>query len=191
MSPRIALISATPAAIDPAVTALAEEFPNAEPWNILDDRLLADAKGNGLTPALTDRMRRLIAHAVTGGADGVLLTCSLYGNIAKETEAPIPVLAPDAAAFDEAMSYRRILVVASLEAALHDSVARFRAAAPGVEVAGALIDECQDHVESVDAVLLAQFSLAPGATKLSKALGLPVISGPRSAATRLKSVIEG
>jgi hypothetical protein len=60
-----------------------------------------------------------------------------------------------------------------------------------VEVAGALIDECQDHVESVDAVLLAQFSLATGATKLSKALGLPVISGPRSAATRLKSVIEG
>lgn len=189
MSPRIALISATPAAIEPAVTALAEEFPEAHAWNLLDDRLLTDAKGNGLTPPLANRMRRLIALAVTGGADGVLLTCSLYGTIAKNTEASVPVLAPDEAAFDEAMTYRRILVVASLETALQDSVARFRSAAPDVEVSGTLIDECQEH--TADAVLLAQFSLAPRAAKLSETLGLPVISGPRSAATRLKSVIEG
>jgi Asp/Glu/hydantoin racemase len=203
MNPRLALISATPAAIGPAVAALAEDFPQAQPWNILDDRLLADAH-DGLTAALADRMRSLIGYAVTSGADGVLLTCSLYGVVAKETAASIPVLAPDEAAFEEASDYGRILVVASLKSALQDSIARFTAVTMNTEVSGALapqafgangyalrdalIEACEKR--AADAVLLAQYSLAPAATALSKAIGLPVISGPRSAAARLKAVIE-
>ncbi|MEV6909212.1 hypothetical protein [Amycolatopsis sp. NPDC051071] len=202
MNPRIALISATPAAIPPAVNALATGFPRAQPWNILDDRLLADVGPDGRTPALDDRMRHLIDYAVTGGADGVLLTCSLYGEVTKQVDAPVPLLAPDEAAFDDALSsgHTRILVVASLASALADSTARFAQAARDkgitVEVGGVLapdklVETPQAETGAWDLVLLAQYSLAPRAEELSSALGLPVVSGPRSAAKRLKAVIGG
>ncbi|WP_410598974.1 hypothetical protein [Amycolatopsis sp. lyj-90] len=200
MSPRIALISATPAAIPPAVSALATGFPQARPWNILDDRLLADVGEDGRTTALDDRMRHLIAYAVTGGADGVLLTCSLYGEVTKQVDAPVPLLAPDEAAFDDALSsgHSRILVVASLASALSDSTARFEQAARDkgitVEVGGLLapdelVETCRARGDGWDLVLLAQYSLAPAAEELAAALGVPVVSGPRSAAARLKAVI--
>ncbi|ANN17717.1 hypothetical protein SD37_20075 [Amycolatopsis orientalis] len=202
MSVRIALISATPAAIPPAVDALATGFPRARPWNILDDRLLADVGEDGRTPALDGRMRRLIDYAVTGGADGVLLTCSLYGAVTKQVDAPVPLLAPDEAAFDDALSSgcRRILVVASLASALRDSTTRFEQAARdqgiAVEVGGVLapdrlVETCRAKAGDRDLILLAQYSLAPAADELSAALGLPVVSGPRSAAARLKAVIGG
>jgi hypothetical protein len=41
----------------------------------------------------------------------------------------------------------------------------------------------------VDAVLLAQYSLAPAANALSAELGLPVISGPDAAAVALRARI--
>lgn len=131
-TPRIALISATPAAIGPAVDGLTTEFPEAEIWNLLDDKLLADANSQGgVTDQLGIRMNRLIRHALTEGADAVLLTCSLYAAVAQTTTADVPVLAPDEASFDEALSgsFRRILLIASFESALLDVITRFKAAA--------------------------------------------------------------
>src|SRR5699024_11138677 len=118
---------------------LAEEFPQAKVWNLLDDRLLQDAADAGeLTDPLAGRMRSLIEHAVVAGADAVLLTCSMYGQVAQHSPAPIPTLAPDEAAFAEAGSgtYGTVLVVASFESALNDSVRRFEAtvAAAGTNV---------------------------------------------------------
>lgn len=209
----VALISATPVAIPPATAALAEQFPHAKVWNLLDDRLLEDAAdAGGLTEPLADRMRRLIGHAVDAGADGVLLTCSMYGTVAQEAAASVPVLAPDEAAFAEAGSgaYRTVLVVASLESALTDSVQRFgqAVATTGQQVevrglavpaakdaAGAndptaladiLIDACRPKLAGVDAILLAQYSLAPAQARLESALGVPVVSGPGSAAVMLR-----
>lgn len=205
MTARIALISATPAAIAPAVTGLATEFSEAQPWNLLDDRLLADAS-DGLTPELAERMRRLIAYAVDNGADGVLLTCSLYGPVVDSVTSPVPVFAPDSAVFQRATDYAKVLVLASFETAMTDSVARFHAYAPKTEAVGvvapdafgakdtetlfvALRDACQSYDGSYDAVLLAQYSLAPAAEKLSAALGRPVLSGPQAAAAALKAAI--
>ncbi|OKH96724.1 hypothetical protein AB852_04405 [Streptomyces uncialis] len=126
----------------PAVAGLAEEFPAAEPWSLLDDRLLADAPQDGpLPPALVDRMRRLIGHALAGGADGVLLTCSLYGSVTETVDTPVPLLAPDTAAFERALALSsgtgRVLVLASFETAMRDSVARFSAASAASEASAA------------------------------------------------------
>jgi len=214
-SPLIALISATFAAVDPATSALAADFPESTPWNLVDDRLLVDATAQGgVSVALAGRMERIIAHAIAEGADGVLLTCSLYGRVAHDFEgAAIPILAPDDAAFDEAIAgaYRHILVVGSLPAAVADAEARFRgavaaAASPtvvsSIVAAGAieatnagdhealsrsLIAACREGRDGVDAILLAQYSLAPAASSLSAALGIPVISGPQAAAVLLRS----
>src|SRR5690625_4708365 len=123
----VALISATPVAIAPATEALAEEFPQARVWNLLDDRLLQDASdAGGLAEPLAERMRGLIEHAVGAGADAVLLTCSMYGQVAQQAPIPVPALAPDEAAFAEASSgtYGTVLVVASFDSAFHDSVHR-------------------------------------------------------------------
>lgn len=214
--PLIALVSATPVAIPPATAALAEHLAEARVWNLLDDRLLRDAAdAGGLTPALEDRMRRLIEHAALGGADGILLTCSLYGRLAHEARAPIPVLAPDDAVFAEALDGRHasVLVVASLASALEDSIERLEQAAAdrgrSVRIRGALAADaldaaatddveslvdaleraCRPFVDEADAVLLAQFSLAPAKEKLSRALGVTVLSGPASAAVKLRELL--
>ncbi|WP_157248992.1 hypothetical protein [Nonomuraea typhae] len=203
---RVALISATPAAIAPAVTGLADVFPEAEPWNLLDDKLLADARTGGPSP----RMSALIRYAVSSGADGVLLTCSLYGEAARSAGEGVPVLAPDDAAFAEVTTrgYRHVLVVASFDEALADSMARLKQAADGVYVSGAvspdafqvtdpevlvraLRETCARHAPHVDAVLLAQYSLAPAARELAAGLGRPVISGPHTAAAHLKALLQG
>lgn len=226
--PRIALISATPAAIGPAVAGLADAFPEAEPWNLLDDTLLPDAEAQGgLTPALADRMRRLIAYAVEGGAQGVLLTCSLYGPVAESLHGlvadslhgavadsrhghsdslygpaperagvPVPVLAADSAVFAAALAggHRRVLVLASFAGALDDSLERFRAAARSadspVEAVGRVITPGdRPDPGGADGVLLAQYSLAPHAEDLAAALGLPVHTGPHSAARALRIAV--
>ena len=213
---RIALISATTAAIRPAVEGLAAALPDAEVWNLLDDRLLVDAQSAGaVTPALEARMRRLIDHAITEGADGVLLTCSIYGQVADTADGPVPVLAPDTAAFEDVLAggFSRIVVVASISAALTDSLDRLRAVADaagvapeliGIEadnafapaqhgddnaLAAALVDALHSRLDGVDAVLLAQYSLAPARDRLEAELGIPVFAGPQAAAARLKSRI--
>jgi Asp/Glu/hydantoin racemase len=210
----IALISATPAAIPPAVRAFGEEFPEALVWNILDDRLLVDADKQGVvTPGLRARMVRLINHAVTERANGILLTCSMFGFVAHETDVGVPTYAPDDAAFDDviAAACGRVLVVGSLSNPLNDAVARFRQVATRAGVStvvesvvaeGAydaalagddpslldlLLRACRPASRNADAVLLAQYSLSPVAARLAADLGVPVFSGPLSAARMLRS----
>lgn len=216
-APKIALISAVTAAIAPARDALDELYPAAEVWNILDDRLLSDAdERGGLDDALRARMTRLIDHALAEGADGVLLTCSLYGPVATGTRRDVPVLAPDEAAFREiaASGYDRVLVVASFDGAKEDSIERLetelRAAGSSTVVTGiavpeamaatkaqdaealraALIAACLPLAPTVDAVFLAQYSLAPAARDLAAAIGIPVLSGPASSAAELRDRLD-
>ena len=215
--PLVALISATPAAISPATSGLTRQFPEATAWNILDDRLLKDADAQGgVTPPLEERMGRLIEHALLEGADAVLLTCSLYGPVARaHVGSGAPVIAADDAAFDTVISggFPRVLMLASFDAALEDGRRRFVQAAAdagtspevtGTVAAGAFdaaltgddetvlaaLDEaCRPFVGQVDVVLLAQYSLASVAEQLSQRLGVPVVAGPDSAARALRSRI--
>jgi hypothetical protein len=216
-APLIAVISGTPTAIAPAVAGLQEGFPGAAIWNILDDRLLVDAdQAGGVDARLRQRMTRLIEHAKAEGAQGVLLTCSMYGSAARQFDGTdVPVFGADDAIFAAVLdaSFRRVLFVASFGSALADAVARFGAfaagASPHIETvvpegafaatnagdSGALIEAlvagCRPFVGAVDAVILAQYSLAPATEALSSALGLPVLSGPLKAAALLRHRVEG
>lgn len=211
-APKIALIHATPAAVEPAAAAMRERFESAELWNLLDDGLLPDAdRAGGLTPALRARMNGLIAIAVDGGADGVLLTCSLYGPVAQAASADVPLLAPDEAAFDAVADggYEAVVLIASFASAMEDSVARLggfllsrgvatrvdgvcadAAFAParsgdGNALVEALARALDGRLSGVDAIVLGQYSLAPAAERLAALTSLPVISGPQAAANRL------
>lgn len=211
-APRIALISATRSAIAPAVEAFQSRFPGAEVWNVLDDKLLADLETAGsMTPELEQRMHGLIRYAA-GAADGILLTCSQYGPIAGGAGVDVPVLAPDEAAFAEVVggAYATVLVLASIDTSLDDTLARLQAAATqagspvrfvGIvsrdaraaadrddreALATALVAAASAEPTATDAVFLAQYSLSPAAAALADALGVPVITGPDTAADRLR-----
>jgi hypothetical protein len=216
-NPRVALIHGTLASIAPATAGMTAEFPSAEVWNILDDKLLPDADASGgLTARLVERMNRLIALATSDGAAAVLLACSMYGPVAQSTNAAIPVLSSDEAAFEAVLrgGFGRVLVLASVDASLTDAVARLTtflsdagsqtvvvgrmaegalaATKVGDEagLAAALVETARPLIASVDAILLAQYSLAPAATTLEQALKRPVISGPQAAALKLRAAIS-
>lgn len=214
---RIALISATPLAIEPAASAMRSAFPDATVWNLLDDRLLADAQTEGgITDRLAARMDRMIESALAGGADGVLLTCSQYGRRAELRDPHADgavVLSADGPLFDEAVDLRpdRVLLVASLTSAAADSSARlstaFQAAgqAPTVEplivpaaaeplapdaLAATLIESIAQVEPGYDVIVLAQFSLASAASAIAEFFSRPVLDGPAAAARRLASAVQ-
>ena len=208
-APLVAVIHATPATFGPVETAFAQDFPGAELWHLLDDRLVTDAdRAGGLTPALHARMGALIEYAVTGGADAVQLACSMYGPVAAaRADAPVPVLAADQAMFDDVVVRRpgKVVVLASLESAASDSVERLSLAldgalvearvVPGAKEAAAagdsdelvrvLGDALRALGDDVDVVVLAQYSLTPVFADLRELTATPVLSGPHLAASTL------
>jgi hypothetical protein len=217
--PLVALISATAVAPPPVQVAYARIDPDVRLWNILDDRLLQDAdEQGGVTDELQDRMRRLIAHAVSAGADGILVTCSLYGFVARSAalELNIPIFGPDDAAFQAVLlsGASRVALVGSLEPSVNDSVSRLRAEAVAsavdvdvvpVFIAGTFAEGRQVGAEEIaqltaanvnslqppaDAVLLAQYSLAQGAKIIEAATGLTVYSGPDLAVAAMQSALN-
>jgi hypothetical protein len=217
--PLVALISANPIAMKPANAAFAEYFPEARLWNILDDRMQEDADIRGVTGTLAARLHRLVDHAVLEGADAVLLTCPVYAAAARSYagQCPVPLLDPDELALDGILDQApgTVLVLASAHQPLSLSVNRFlnESAERGipVETRGAVVEGAnlaaiRDNTGELttalaaavssqptppEAVLLAQYSLAPAARALETAIGIPVYSGPLSSATALRRTIFG
>jgi hypothetical protein len=196
----VAFIHATQASIAPTVEAFGRDFPEAEPWHLLDDRLATDADAaGGLTPPLRQRMRSLIRHAVTGGAQAVQLCCSIYGPVATEPW-DVPVVGSDEQMFREVAWSKpaRVGVLASMAASAEDTVRRLTEASPGTEVIGipaldaattglvALEAAARPHVGEIGLFVIAQYSLSPAQPALEENLGVPVLSPPVLAARDLR-----
>jgi len=198
--PRIALIHATPAAVEPIRTAFAEAWPEPDLVNLLDDSLSRD---RALTPELTatiyGRFDALGAYSVAIGADGILFTCSAFGPaIERVADAvSIPVLKPNEAMFAEAITIGaqggRIGMLATFEPSIASMEAEFKAdAAKGgasvvlesiyvPDAMAALIGGNRDRHDTLvaeaasalahcKAIMLAQFSMAPAAAKVRQRL---------------------
>jgi hypothetical protein len=208
----IAAVHATPASIAPLTAALADELPGAQLWNIIDDRLGpdADAVGGELTPELRDRMLNLVRYGVTGGADAVVIACSMYGEVGKVTEKlfTTPVFTSDADMMADIVraAPRRVAVVASLQGAAADTSARLTAtlaagqhsaevvpvfcegaaqAAARADIpalVGALAAGLEGVGGSFDMVCIAQYSLSPAADELAAKIAVPVVAPTRAAA---------
>jgi len=216
--PTVALIHASTASVAPAEAAFGADFPEAQLWNLLDDRLVVDAdRAGGLTPALHDRMSILIRYAVDGGADAVQLSCSMYGPVANAAAGAhdVPVLASDQAMFEHVVEagVGRVAVLGSLSSAASDSAERLRAAlaerSPGtiVEervVAGAAAAASADDADELsalmsaaaadagadfDLIVIAQYSLTPSLDAMAAASSLPVLSPPHLAASTLRGLL--
>jgi Asp/Glu/hydantoin racemase len=217
---KIAMVHSTLAAVPAATAAILHMLPDAEIWHLLDDRLQqdVDAAGGHVDDSHRLRVRRLIENARTGHADAVLLTCSIFGDVAVALNgtSDIPVLAADAAALDAVIAARpaSVLILASLPSPLREITAdlqrrllttRVNTRIVGVVAAGAfdaarsgdgtaltaaLQRAVQQLSERPELVLLAQYSLATAREQLETSVGIPVLAGPDSAAQALVQALR-
>ena len=105
-SPRIALIHATPLAIEPVNSSFKKLWPEASLQNILDDSLSKDHAAVGhLTADMVERFIDLAQYAKRAGCQGILFTCSAFGEAieAAASAVGIPTLKPNEAMFEDAL----------------------------------------------------------------------------------------
>ncbi|UFM66601.1 aspartate/glutamate racemase family protein [Paracoccus sp. MA] len=216
MPPRIALIHATPIAVDPIHAAFARDWPEAEPIDIMDYSLSADrAAGGGITPQLAERIAALARYGVSTGARAVLFTCSAFGSAieAAAAECPVPVLKPNEAMFQSAiraggrvaMIYTFPPAAASMEEEFRDEAARLNPdarltsiLAPGaIEAVRAgdiathnrLVAEAAKGLTGFDAITLAHFSTTHALEAVRAVTEIPVFASPPAAIARLRSLL--
>lgn len=109
--PRIMLISALAQSPEPAMEAMAQEWPEADPYNLIDDSLASDFATIGqISPAIYERFLALGRYAATSSdgyspTRGILFTCSAFRPAIERVKADlaIPVVTPNEGAFDEAL----------------------------------------------------------------------------------------
>jgi Asp/Glu/hydantoin racemase len=211
---RIALVHATPAAVDPIKQAFAEAWPEPDLVNLLDDSLSRD---RALTPQLTDgifgRFDALGHYAVSLGADAILFTCSAFGPAIERVARSLtmPVLKPNEAMFAEAIAIGGTIgMLATFEPSIASMSEEFQEQAKqagasanlkSVFVPGAmaallaggreqhdiLVAEAAAQLGGCDAILLAQFSMAPAAGRMRSQSSVPILTSPASAVAALRN----
>jgi Asp/Glu/hydantoin racemase len=216
MKTRIALIHAVTVAMDPVQEAFRRLWPEAECCNILDDSLSLDRERDGeLTAAMRQRIGGLAEYAAAIGANGILFTCSAFGEAidAAAARLPIPVLKPNEAMFEAALATGgRIAMLATFAPSVGPMKDEFRDMAataqsratietycvPGAMAAlragdGAehdrLIAQAAPRFADCDAILLAHFSTARAAQSVTAVVDRPVLTSPGSAVAKLKAII--
>lgn len=215
--PRIALVHATPVAMEPVREAFIAGWPEAEIINLLDDSLSADrARTPDPTPALTERIFALADHARRAGAGGVLFTCSAFGAAidAAARRLDVPVLKPNEAMFRRALATGpNVAMIASFGPAVAGMEAEFREmaaeVAPGarlstvlvepalaalragdVETHNRLVVEAAASLSGYDAILLAHFSTSRAAAAARVVTGIPILTSPEAAVARMRDLVE-
>jgi Asp/Glu/hydantoin racemase len=215
-SPRIGLVHAVQVAMAPVEAAFRERWPDAERMNVFDDALVPDLERAGeLTDGLSARIALLADYCADSGCAAVLFTCSSFGAAveAKARAARVPVLKPNEAMFEQALALgARIGMLTTFPPAAAPMEAEFRAEAKRRGVAATiethcvpealaaaksgdyerhnrLLREAAARFAGFDALLLAQFSMAPALREVQKALAIPALSSPHAAVEKLKSIL--
>lgn len=192
---------------DPLKAVFKEKLPDCRLVNIVDDSLIADVvRERTVTPAVTRRLLRYYETAEELGADVILNTCSSVGEVVAvgRKVVNIPIVRIDEAMAIEAVThYSRIGVIATLPSTLEPTMRLLQeqAAIAGLDVAlvnglaegayDALVGGAPERHDQliletavrlkpqVEAIVLAQGSMARMEKKLSEAVGMPVLSSLR------------
>lgn len=93
--------------MDPVQDAFRRLWPEARYSSLLDDALGPDRERDGeLTTAMCDRIGARADYAASTGADGILFTCSAFGEGIEQAAArlSLPVLKPNEAMFEAALA---------------------------------------------------------------------------------------
>tara|TARA_Y100001001_G_scaffold38970_1_gene33470 strand:+ start:886 stop:1548 length:663 start_codon:yes stop_codon:yes gene_type:complete len=213
---RVTIIHAIAESIPPVRLAFADEFPEAEIINVLDETLLIDFDDQ-LTPQLRQRMGNLIGYCRDNQADAIALACSVYAPVVDTAKdlIDVPLVSSYGPVMADAVAAgRRVGLIASVLATMRDSEYYLKLAA---EEAGTVVEPrlclaedlipvmrsegqagLERHLErevlnlapDVDVVLLTQFSFAAALAHLQKVSPVPVLSAPHSSARALKRLLS-
>lgn len=214
---RIALIHALKHSIAPIEASFAGLWPEARLANLLDDTLASDLAREGeLTAAMTTRFLNLARYARSCDADAILFTCSAFGPCIEACAhelAPMPVLKPNEAMIEEAVSlagrHGRIGLLATFAPTLATMPAEFTAIAPDVTLVPVLASDAlaalsrgdsAEHdrlaadaargLEGCDVIALAQFSLSSAAARVATVTRRTVLTTPDSAVRKLRRLLN-
>jgi Asp/Glu/hydantoin racemase len=217
MSKRIALVHALSPAITPIADAFDQFWPEAERVNVLDDSLSRDrAKTEDLTPEMFQRFAALSDYVRGIGADGLLFTCSAFGDAidAVARTAPFPVLKPNEAMFEDALERgRNIGMLTTFEASIDSMEKEFYAMAKarGLDATiktvfvphamkalhdgdrprhNELVAAAVSQLDGCDLILLAQFSTASAEAAVAARVRVPVLTSPGAAVRKLKATLK-
>ncbi|MEB8341491.1 aspartate/glutamate racemase family protein [Streptomyces endophyticus] len=216
-TPRVCVlhtVAGLPATFDPLLRELA---PHTRPYHVVDESLLADTIDHGPLPRTAARLAAYVQQAEAAGADAVLVTCSSVGPFAEQARplAGIPVLRVDEPMAAEAVrTGNRIAVLATLDSTLTPTADLVRRAAtdqgrditltttacPGAYEARTggdqdrhdriIAAQAQRLAADHDVLVLAQASMANALAALPKdALGVPVLTSPRSGTAQLATLL--
>lgn len=217
MTKKIVLLHATQVAMQPIAAAMAERWPEATAIHLLDEGLsLERAKSPTLTPALIDRFVRFGLYARDMGADGILATCSAFGEALDilADKVSIPVLKPNEAMFSQALATgNRIAMVATFTPAIagmeqefyamaaerdrpatlttlcaEDALAQLRAG--NDEGHNQRVAECARQLADYDAIVLAHFSTSRALNAVTEVVSIPVLAAPQAAVEQMKSLVQ-
>ena len=215
-APRIFVVHALAASLAPVAQAFAGGWPKARLCNLMDDTLSRDRQcGRFSEEDFHRRFTDLVQYCLACGAEGVLFACSAF-NGAIETArrgVPVPVLKPDEAMIGQALDMGdSFAVVATFEPSIESLSSQIEAEAgycgKAVRVEGvfvehamralndgdgarhdALIARAVSRLSQVDAVLLAQFSMARAEAAALPHSPAPLLTSPLSAVARLRSLV--
>jgi aspartate/glutamate racemase len=216
LTKRVFLIHAVTVAIDPINDAFKRLWPEARPFNLLEDSLSGDLETAGtLTPELEARLAALARYAESAAADGILFTCSAFGEGIEKCrdKVPIPIFKPSEAMVEEALELgSRVAVLATFAPAIKAMSEEFQAMAAGMgrtveilpytcpeamtalragDVAGhdRLIAEMAAGVQGADVLCFAQFSMTSAGEAARAASTFPVLTTPDSAVLKLRKIL--
>jgi hypothetical protein len=214
---RIALIHALKHSIAPIEASFAGLWPEARLANLLDDTLASELAREGeLTAAMTTRFLNLARYARSCDADAILFTCSAFGPCIEACAhelAPMPVLKPNEAMIEEAVSlagrHGRIGLLATFAPTLATMPAEFTTFAPDVTLVPVLASDAlaalsrgdsAEHdrlaadaareLEGCDVIALAQFSLSSAAARVATVTRRTVLTTPDSAVRKLRRLLN-
>lgn len=214
--PRIALIHATPIAMDPIRVALESAWPEAEPVNILEDSLSPDrARQPEVTDDLVERIVALTCYAELAKADAVLFTCSAFSRAIEHAAslAHIPVLKPNEAMFEAAIRKGgRTAMLYTFPPARDGMEQEFQeealslnpeATIASILVPGAieairagdaithnrLVAEAAAQLEGFDSIVLAHFSTARARAAVEAVTSTAVLTSPDAAIAKLRRLL--
>ncbi|MDM7955771.1 arylsulfatase [Blastomonas sp.] len=210
---RVALIHAMQESIEPIRLALAREFPQAQPFDLLDSALAVDRAAGGpeIEAELDRRFLALTDYAIALQAGAVLFTCSAFGrqiDLVGSTHPGLIVRKPNEAMIRSANRYARIGLVASFEPTLHSMAQEFEhperlrlilakgaldalRRGDGAQHDALVCQAASEHAEQVDCFALAQFSIARAAPLLELRYARPVLTTPAMAARDLFTAMAG
>lgn len=217
MSKTIVLLHATPVAMQPISAAMAELWPDATPVHLLDEGLsLERAKHDALTEALMARFIRFGNYAKDMDADGILATCSAFGDALEKLagQFTIPVLKPNEAMFAAAIAAgSRVGMLATFAPAIAGMEKEFYDMAASLNKTVSLTSVCAEgaiaalrqgndgehnrivaqhagRLAGCDVIMLAHFSTSRALNAVRAVSDIPVFAAPQAAVARMKALVS-